>query len=79
GLAALGGCMIPLVIFEYFAPTLFNVAHVTPHAWGLEAFDALVIDNGTAFDTLPFVGILLGYAVVFYLLAIWRLRKVLTR
>ena len=78
GLAALGGCMIPLIIFEYFAPTLFNIAHITPHAWGLEAFDALVIEKGTAVDTLPFLGILLGYAAVFYLLAIWRLRKVLT-
>ncbi len=78
GLAALGGCMIPLIIFEYFAPTLFNIAHITPHAWGLEAFDALVIEKGTVVDTLPFLGILLGYAAVFYLLAIWRLRKVLT-
>jgi ABC-2 type transport system permease protein len=79
GLAALGGCMIPLVIFEFFSPTLFNIAHITPHAWGLEAFDALVIDDGTLVDTLPFLGILLGYAVVFYLLAVWRLRRVLTR
>jgi ABC-2 type transport system permease protein len=78
-LAALGGCMVPLIIFEIFAPTLFNVAHITPHAWGLEAFDALVIDKGTLVDTLPFLGILLGYAAVFYLLAIWRLRRVLTR
>lgn len=79
GLAALGGCMVPLVIFEFFAPTLFDIAHITPHAWGLEAFDALVIDNGTLVDTLPFLAILLGYAAVFYVFAIWRLRRVLTR
>lgn len=79
GLAALGGCMVPLIIFEIFSPTLFNIAHITPHAWGLEAFDALVIDKGTLVDTLPFLAILFGYAAVFYLLAIWRLRKVLTR
>jgi ABC-2 type transport system permease protein len=78
GLAALGGCMVPLIIFEFFAPTLFKIAHITPHAWGLEAFDALVIDKGTLVDTLPFLAILLGYAAVFYLVAIWRLRKVLT-
>jgi ABC-2 type transport system permease protein len=78
GLAALGGCMVPLIIFEFFAPTLFNIAHITPHAWGLEAFDALVIENGTVVDTLPYLGILLAYAAVFYLLAIWRLRRVLT-
>ena len=79
GLAALGGCMVPLIIYEFFAPTLFKIAHITPHAWGLEAFDALVIENGTLVDTLPFLAILLAYAAVFYLLAIWRLRRVLTR
>lgn len=79
GLAALGGCMVPLIIYEFFAPTLFTIAHITPHAWGLEAFDALVIENGTLVDTLPFLAILLAYAAVFYLLAIWRLRRVLTR
>ena len=79
GLAALGGCMVPLIIYEFFAPTLFKIAHITPHAWGLEAFDALVIDQGTLVDTLPFLAILLGYAAVFYLLAVWRLRRVLTR
>ena len=79
GLAALGGCMVPLVIYEFFAPTLFNIAHITPHAWGLEAFDALVIENGNLSDTLPFLGILLAYAAVFYVIAIWRLRRVLTR
>ncbi|MGB5757643.1 MAG: ABC transporter permease [Acidimicrobiales bacterium] len=79
GLAALGGCMIPLVVFEVFAPGLWRVAHITPHAWALEAFDALIIDDGTVVDTLPFVAILLGYAIVFYALATWRLRAVLTR
>jgi ABC-2 type transport system permease protein len=79
GLAALGGCMVPLVIYEFFAPTLYQVAHITPHAWGLEAFDALIVDQGTLIDTLPFLGILFAYAVFFYALAIWRLRRVLTR
>ncbi len=79
GLAALGGCMIPLIIFEYFAPTLWQVAHITPHAWGLEAFDELVIENGTIVDIVPFLAILLAYAAIFYALATWRLRRVLTR
>ena len=79
GLAALGGCMVPLIIYEFFAPTLFKIAHITPHAWGLEAFDVLVVDRGSLIDTLPFLAILLGYAAFFYLIAIWRLRRVLTR
>ncbi len=77
GLAALGGCMIPLIIFEYFAPGLWRVAHVTPHAWGLEAFDALVIEGGGLAEIAPFLGIMFAYAVFFYVLATWRLRRVL--
>ncbi|MDJ0959983.1 MAG: ABC transporter permease [Acidimicrobiia bacterium] len=79
GLAALGGCMMPLQVFELIAPGLYTVAHITPHAWGLEAFDSIVLSNGTFTDIAVFLLILVGYAVVFYALAIWRLRVVLTR
>ena len=79
GLAALGGCMVPLQVFELISPGLYNVAHITPHAWGLEAFDSIVLSNGTFGDIAVFLAILAGYALVFYALAIWRLRVVLTR
>ena len=79
GLAALGGCMMPLQVFELISPGLYKVAHITPHAWALEAFDSITIDNGTLVDIVPFLAILLVYAAVFYALAIWRLRIVLTR
>jgi len=79
GLAALGGCMVPLQVFELIAPGLYKVAHITPHAWGLEAFDSIVLSNGTFADIAVFLAILAGYALVFYTLAIWRLRVVLTR
>ncbi len=79
GFAALGGCMVPLQVFELISPGLYRVAHITPHAWGLEAFDSIVINNGTFADIVVFLAILLGYALVLYTLAIWRLRVVLTR
>ena len=79
GFAALGGCMVPLQIFELISPGLYKVAHITPHAWGLEAFDSIVLSNGTFGDIAVFLAILAGYALVFYALAIWRLRVVLTR
>jgi len=79
GLAALGGCMVPLQVFELISPGLYNVAHITPHAWGLEAFDSIVLSNGTFADIAVFLAILAGYALAFYALAIWRLRVVLTR
>lgn len=76
GLAALGGCMLPL---ELFSPTLQSIAHVTPHAWALDAFAELVQRGGGLFDILPELGVLVAYAVVLGLIATWRLRAVITR
>ena len=75
GLAALGGCMLPI---ELFSPTLQTVAHFTPHAWALDAFAELVRNNGTVVDILPELGVLLGFAAVLLTLATWRLRVTLT-
>jgi ABC-2 type transport system permease protein len=79
GFAALGGAMYPLFAFEIVAPGLYRAAHVTPHAWGIEAFYKLLLEDGGLIDILPYLGILLAYAAVFYALAVWRLRTVLTR
>ncbi|HSL27225.1 MAG TPA: ABC transporter permease [Acidimicrobiia bacterium] len=76
GLAALGGCMLPL---QLFSPTLRTVAHITPHAWAMDAFTTLVLESGRLRDILPELGILAGYAVVLLLVASWRLRAVITR
>jgi len=79
GLAALGGAMFPLAATEILSPVVWRVAHVTPHAWALEAFEALVVAKGGLTEVLPFLGILLAYALLFFALAICRLRVVLTR
>jgi len=76
GLAALGGCMLPV---ELFSPTMQKVAHITPHAWALDGFAELVRRDGTVMDILPELGVLIAYAVVLLVLASWRLRVVLTR
>ena len=62
GTAALGGCMMPLQVMELFAPAVWTVAHVTPHAWALEAFEDLVLNGAGLGDVLPYIGILLAYA-----------------
>ncbi len=79
GLAALGGCMFPLAVFEMLSDTVYRVAHVTPHAWALEAFQALVAEDAGVADIAGFLLILVGYAAVLGFLATWRLRKVLVR
>jgi len=76
GLAALGGCMLPI---ELFSPTMTRVAHLTPHAWALDGFSELIRRDGTVADILPELGVLTAYAAVLLLLAAWRLRVVLTR
>lgn len=76
GLAALGGSMLPS---ELFSDTMQKVAHITPHAWALDAFAELVRHNGTTVDILTELGVLATYAAVLLMLATWRLRVVLTR
>ena len=75
GLAALGGSMVPL---EVFPDTMRTIAHVTPHAWGNDAFEVLVRQRGGVVDILRELGVLAAFAVVLLTLATWRLRKAIT-
>lgn len=72
GLAALGGCMVPL---EVFSPTMRTIAHITPHAWANDAFAKLIGDGDSIGAILPQLGVLAIYAVVLLSLATWRLRR----
>lgn len=76
GLAALGGCMVPI---ELFSPTMQAVAHATPHAWALDGFAELVRRGGNALDILPELGVLTLFALGLMLAASWRLRLAITR
>jgi ABC-2 type transport system permease protein len=76
GLAALGGCMLPI---ELFSPTMQTVAHFTPHAWALDGYAELVRRSGNTGDILLELGVLVGYAAVLLALAAWRLRIAITR
>jgi ABC-2 type transport system permease protein len=74
GLAALGGCMLPI---ELFPDTLRQVAHITPHAWGLDALAEITRRDGGLGDVLVEVGVLTVYAASLLGLASWRLRAVI--
>ena len=76
GLAALGGCMVPL---DFFSPVMQRVAHITPQAWALTGFSEVIRHGGHIADVLPQLGVLLAFAVVLAGLASWRLRKVITQ
>lgn len=76
GLAALGGCMVPI---EVFSPTMQSVAKITPHAWANQAFAELVRRDGTIVDILPELAVLFTAGVALLVVASWRLRRVITR
>lgn len=75
GLAALGGSMAPL---EVFPKTARMIAHITPHAWANDAFSKLLSHRGDIVTVLPQLAVLLGFAAVTTLLAVWQLRRTLT-
>ena len=67
--------MVPL---EVFPPTVKTIAHLTPHAWGNDAFSTLLKHGGGLGDVLGDVGVLLAFAAVLLAMATWRLRRALT-
>jgi ABC-2 type transport system permease protein len=74
GLAAIGGCMVPL---EVFSPTMKHVAHLTPHAWANDAF-AKLVGHGAPVTAIGLqLGVLAGFAAALLALATLRLRRVL--
>jgi ABC-2 type transport system permease protein len=75
GLAAFGGSMVPL---EVFPDTVRTFAHLTPHAWGNDAFSELLRHGGHLGDVVVQLGVLLGFAAVLLALATWRLRRAIT-
>ncbi len=75
GLAALGGCMVPM---EIFPDTMVKIAHLTPHAWGLDGFSELIRQGGTFTSILPELAVLAGFAVALLSVGTWRLRAKLT-
>ncbi len=76
GLAALGGCMMPI---EFFPAGMLKVAKLTPHYWANDSLAELVRHNGTIVDILPNLGILLATAVSIGVVATWAMRRALTR
>ena len=70
-LSALGGAWFPL---EVAGRAFARVGHVLPTAWAMDGFQNIVLRGlGLASVLLP-AGVLLGYAVVFFGLAVWRFR-----
>ncbi|MBM4459577.1 MAG: ABC transporter permease [Chloroflexi bacterium] len=70
-LLALGGSIFPLFRSEGL---MGIVSRMTPSAWGIEGYMGLVADNWTLAQTAPNIAALLGFAIVFFGVAVWRFR-----
>ncbi len=60
-LAALGGCMVP---FEVFPDWLRTLAHITPHAWAIDAFTEVIQRGGGLGQIVGELAVLLVAGVV---------------
>jgi ABC-2 type transport system permease protein len=74
-LAALGGCMIPL---QFMPEVMQQLALLTPHAWAVLGFKALITEDADLVGVLPQVIVLLGYGTVVLMLATWRFRRAIS-
>jgi len=71
-LGMLGGCMWPLAIVSHLMRT---VGHVTPHAWAVDAWTALLARGGTVVTIAPQLGVLAAFAAGLLGIATVRLRR----
>lgn len=70
-MAMLGGCWWPM---ELFPPTLQQVVKILPTTWAMSAMTDITMRGQGLVDILPEAGVLLGFAVVFFAIGIWRFR-----
>jgi ABC-2 type transport system permease protein len=72
-LSGLGGAWVPL---EYTGAAFQAIGHVSPVAWAMDGFKNIVA-RGLGFSSvlLP-AAALIGYALVFFGLALWRFQRV---
>ena len=58
-----------------FTPEAFQtVGHLFPTAWALDGLKDVIVRGQGVEAVLPAAGIVLAYAVGFFLLAVWRFR-----
>ena len=70
--AGLGGAWTPL---EYTSATFQAIGHVTPVAWAMDGFKNITVRLLGFESVLIPSAALAGYALLFFLLAVWRFRK----
>lgn len=70
-LSALGGCFVPRFVMPSWLQT---AGLITPHAWALDAYQDLLVRGYGLVEVLPKVGVLAGFAALFFAIGVWRFR-----
>jgi len=70
-LSALGGMLVPAYIMPGFMKT-FSL--FTPHAWALAGYQDVIVRGLGVRQVLPEAGILLAFAGLFFVFALWKFR-----
>ena len=68
--ALVGGCMFPVDWLPQFIRTL---GYAIPHTWAMSGYQDILVRGRGMPEILPAVGVLLGFAVIFFSLAVRRL------
>lgn len=72
-LAPIGGAWWSLDM-EFIPQFMKSLSYVSPIRYAMDGFNTIIIDGGTVIDVLPQVGVLVGIALVLYIIAIRRFR-----
>ena len=70
-MALLGGAWFPM---ELFPPGLQQAVKILPTTWAMNALTDITMRGQGLVDILPEAAVLLGFAVVFFAIGIWRFR-----
>ncbi len=70
-MALLGGCWYPI---ELFPTAMQSAVKVLPTTWAMQGMLDLVMRGGGLAEILPEVGVLLGFALVFFVVGVWRFK-----
>lgn len=69
--ALLGGCWYPLELFPQFVQ---SAVRVLPTTWAMQGMLDLVLRGAALPEILPEAGVLLGFALVFFAVGVWRFK-----
>ncbi len=71
GMAALGGAWWPIDITP---KVMQQLGHFFPSAWAMDGFQNIILRGASVGDVITPVLVLIGFALVFFLLGVWRFR-----